>query len=139
MQKRESSGQSATRLDAARYSARYPLRRKSVQQVHMVSRRKESQLKVTPPAVHSMFTKPVRSFTWRSQTGPCRHGFFPTPRTTTSPSVPPPPSPKLAVFDLDGVLIKTKFGAFPPHGPSDWKWWHPTKVPNKLRAMYDDG
>ncbi|KAL8291840.1 hypothetical protein RQP46_002098 [Phenoliferia psychrophenolica] len=89
--------------------------------------------------LHSMFAKPERGFTWRSQTGPCRHGFFPTPRTPSSPSIPPPPSSKLAVFDLDGCLIKTKYGAFPPASSTDWKWWHPTKVTKKLKELYDDG
>lgn len=84
-----------------------------------------------------MFAKPTRAFTWRSQTGPCRHGYFPTARTASSPCATPPASSKLAVFDLDGVLIKTKFGAFPPADARDWKWWHPTKVTAKLKEMYE--
>ncbi|KAK4702938.1 bifunctional polynucleotide phosphatase/kinase, partial [Phenoliferia sp. Uapishka_3] len=81
--------------------------------------------------------KPSRAFIWRSLKHPCRHGYYPTKLTSTTPSAPPPPSAKLAVFDLDGVLIKSN--RFPPKDSFDWKWWHAFKVTNKLKKLHEEG
>jgi len=41
-------------------------------------------------------------------------------------------SRKIAAFDLDGTLIKTKSGYKIPKNGDDWMWWH-DKVPKKLK------
>ena len=41
-------------------------------------------------------------------------------------------SNKVAGFDLDGTLIKTKSGRTYPKNENDWDWWNPS-VPKKLK------
>ncbi|RCK66960.1 Bifunctional polynucleotide phosphatase/kinase [Candida viswanathii] len=45
---------------------------------------------------------------------------------------------KVAAFDLDGTLIKTKSGGKFARGADDWKWWN-DKVLDKLLELYEDG
>lgn len=45
---------------------------------------------------------------------------------------------KIAAFDLDGTLIKTKSGKRFSDDPADWQWWHP-KIPTDLRQLYEEG
>ena len=47
-------------------------------------------------------------------------------------------SHKVAAFDLDGCLIKTKSGNQFPRDKEDWVWWR-TCVPKKLKALHDEG
>jgi bifunctional polynucleotide phosphatase/kinase len=46
---------------------------------------------------------------------------------------------KLAVFDLDGTLIKTKSGKKFPEDSSDWKWWSPDVIPRLGQLVNDYG
>ncbi|KAF2113062.1 polynucleotide kinase 3 phosphatase-domain-containing protein [Lophiotrema nucula] len=45
---------------------------------------------------------------------------------------------KVAAFDLDSTLIKSKSGIWKTENPEDWTWWHPV-VPDKLRQAFNDG
>lgn len=45
---------------------------------------------------------------------------------------------KIAAFDLDGTLIKTKSGGKFARGPDDWQWWNDNVV-EKLVEFHKDG
>lgn len=45
---------------------------------------------------------------------------------------------KIAAFDLDSTLIKTKSGNTFPRSATDWQWWN-TVVPGKLRELNSNG
>lgn len=45
---------------------------------------------------------------------------------------------KVAAFDLDDTIIKTKSGKSFSLGSDDWQWWH-ASVPAKLQALNEDG
>lgn len=45
---------------------------------------------------------------------------------------------KIAAFDLDDTIIKTKSGKKFSLGPDDWQWWH-ASVPGKLKKLNEDG
>ena len=47
-------------------------------------------------------------------------------------------STKIAAFDMDWTLIKTKTGRTFPNNEHDWQMWH-DKVPSKLRRLVADG
>jgi bifunctional polynucleotide phosphatase/kinase len=47
-------------------------------------------------------------------------------------------SSKVAGFDMDGTLIKTKSGAVFPKNTGDWQLWSP-KVVTKLQQLHADG
>lgn len=54
-------------------------------------------------------------------------------------SKPERPKPvKIAAFDFDGTLIKTKSGNAFARGADDWQWWD-SSVPSKLRQLHADG
>jgi bifunctional polynucleotide phosphatase/kinase len=54
--------------------------------------------------------------------------------TTTSR----PQPTKVAAFDFDDTLVKTKSGNVFSTGPADWQWWH-ASVPAKLKQLHADG
>ncbi|KAG8755678.1 hypothetical protein FRC14_003769 [Serendipita sp. 396] len=90
-----------------------------------------SQSKVTK--VFPIFEKTVQTkkdfrFVEKLGHGTVLHGIHLTPEAR----------PKVAAFDLDGTLIRTK-NNFPfPSGAKDWKWWH-ANVPSKLKEVYEQG
>ncbi|KAI9276987.1 polynucleotide kinase 3 phosphatase [Phascolomyces articulosus] len=45
---------------------------------------------------------------------------------------------KVAAFDLDSTLIKTRSGRVYPRDSGDWQWWD-TSVPTTIRRLYDEG
>lgn len=45
---------------------------------------------------------------------------------------------KIAAYDMDGTLIKTKSGLIFPKTHNDWQLLYP-EVPNKLKQLYNDG
>ncbi|OQD70035.1 hypothetical protein PENDEC_c027G02805 [Penicillium decumbens] len=45
---------------------------------------------------------------------------------------------KVAAFDLDSTLIKTKSGNTFPRSATDWQWWG-SMVPQRLRELSSDG
>ncbi|KAI9493014.1 polynucleotide kinase 3 phosphatase-domain-containing protein [Zychaea mexicana] len=45
---------------------------------------------------------------------------------------------KVAAFDLDSTLIKTRSGKVYPRDSGDWQWWH-TSVPGTVRRLHDEG
>jgi len=47
-------------------------------------------------------------------------------------------SDKLACFDLDDTLIKTKTGRKFPQNRGDWTWWD-SSVPDKLKSLKESG
>eukprot|EP01065_Artemidia_motanka_P053536 TRINITY_DN9959_c0_g1_i1.p1 TRINITY_DN9959_c0_g1~~TRINITY_DN9959_c0_g1_i1.p1 ORF type:complete len:575 (+),score=184.58 TRINITY_DN9959_c0_g1_i1:66-1727(+) len=49
-----------------------------------------------------------------------------------------PGASKIAGFDMDWTLIRTKSGATFPKNAHDWMLWH-DKVPSKLKALQEDG
>lgn len=51
----------------------------------------------------------------------------------------PRPKPvKVAAFDFDDTLIKTKSGSVFARGADDWQWWH-ASIPGKLKQLDADG
>lgn len=48
------------------------------------------------------------------------------------------PSGKIAAFDLDGTIIKTKSGKVHAQDASDWTWWHPN-IPEKIQSIGQQG
>ena len=47
------------------------------------------------------------------------------------------PNNKIASFDLENTLIRTKSGCTFPKNVSDWTWWHET-VPKMLKQAHQD-
>ena len=45
---------------------------------------------------------------------------------------------KVAAFDMDYTLIKTKSGRKFPKNSSDWIFWESDIVPQKLRKLHED-
>ncbi|KAI8145050.1 polynucleotide kinase 3 phosphatase-domain-containing protein [Fennellomyces sp. T-0311] len=45
---------------------------------------------------------------------------------------------KVAAFDMDGTLIKTRSGKVYAKDSGDWQWWH-TSVPDTIKQLYEDG
>lgn len=45
---------------------------------------------------------------------------------------------KIALFNVEGTLIKTKSGKRFAKDVDDWQWWHPS-VPTKLQQLFADG
>lgn len=54
------------------------------------------------------------------------------------PKTYPVPPPKIAAFDLDGTLIKTKSGVHFANDAGDWTWLY-AKVPIKLKELHAQG
>lgn len=94
-----------------------------------------------PLPAYALFTRPQRAFTWISTKSPVYHGYYPTPLSpTTSKYERPLPSKKLALFDLDGCVIKPKTkGETFPKSALDWTFFHPIKVQEKIRKCFADG
>lgn len=68
-------------------------------------------------------------FSWlKSVSKTCLHGTHLTPRQSS----------RVAAFDLDGVLIKTKSGGTFPKDRNDWVWWRPL-VKDKLVELDKEG
>ncbi|SMQ55745.1 unnamed protein product [Zymoseptoria tritici ST99CH_3D7] len=53
-------------------------------------------------------------------------------------SIPRPQPIKVAAFDFDDTLVKTKSGKAFSLGSDDWQWWH-ASVPAKLKQLHADG
>lgn len=71
----------------------------------------------------------ISSFSWvKSVSKTCIHGTHLGPRQSS----------KVAAFDLDGVLIKTKLGGTFPKDRNDWIWWRPF-VKDKLVELDKEG
>lgn len=49
-----------------------------------------------------------------------------------------PKPTKIAAFDLDDTIIKTKTGKTFSLGSDDWQWWH-ASVPAKLKQLNEEG
>ncbi|KXN90445.1 Bifunctional polynucleotide phosphatase/kinase [Leucoagaricus sp. SymC.cos] len=91
----------------------------------------------TPKKIHPFFTKnaggtggKIGSFLWLDLLGKnktCLHGKNSEPKCY----------PKVAAFDLDGTIIKSK-GRSSSTGSNDWEWWHST-VPVKLQEVAQQG
>ncbi|KAJ5678663.1 hypothetical protein N7462_006907, partial [Penicillium macrosclerotiorum] len=45
---------------------------------------------------------------------------------------------RVAAFDLDSTVIKTKSGNTFPRSATDWQWWNPV-VPSKIRELSSEG
>lgn len=59
-------------------------------------------------------------------------------RYENASSRPRPKPVKVAAFDFDDTLIKTKSGNVFARGADDWQWWHAT-IPGKLKQLDADG
>ncbi|KAF8344335.1 polynucleotide kinase 3 phosphatase-domain-containing protein [Cantharellus anzutake] len=74
--------------------------------------------------VYSIFTQSMapKGLLWLENVGgTCLHGLHQSPVF----------SPKVALFDLDGTLIRPRGGKKFPKDANDWEWWHAT-VKSKL-------
>jgi bifunctional polynucleotide phosphatase/kinase len=109
-----------------------------------MSKRKATASREEPAAkkrIHPFFEKnnastseedngPVK---WLSDLGAtCLHGVHLTPENRV----------KVAAFDIDGTLIRTKSGDKWPQGPEDWVWWKGkavAQIPKALVQLYEDG
>ncbi|KAJ8078404.1 DNA kinase/phosphatase Pnk1 [Marasmius tenuissimus] len=83
--------------------------------------------------IHPFFTREAKepeqhgTFKWLKPLGPkstCLHGV----------NLEPPSRSKVALFDLDGTIIKTSFGS----KDATWEWWR-LQVPAALKKLHDDG
>lgn len=90
-----------------------------------------------PRPVHPFFSKPSASsstFQWlKPALGPkrsCLHGIH----------LDPPVRPKVALFDLDGTIIKWAGSKHRGKNaePPKWAWWRQS-VPGKLKALHQEG
>ncbi|KAF5482739.1 Bifunctional polynucleotide phosphatase/kinase [Colletotrichum fructicola] len=68
----------------------------------------------------------------------CIRAFYPPADHTHFPVLSPADGVKVAGFDLDMTLIRTKSGEVMPISHDDWVWWD-AAVPRKLRALSADG
>lgn len=66
------------------------------------------------------------------------HGSLLRARYHNAHTVAAPRPAKVAAFDFDDTLIKTKSGNVFARGSDDWKWWH-SSVPSKLRQLAAEG
>ncbi|KAH7889885.1 polynucleotide kinase 3 phosphatase-domain-containing protein [Phlebopus sp. FC_14] len=86
--------------------------------------------------IHPFFSKPGQStpaqFQWlKPSLGPkrtCLHGINLTPHSR----------PKVAVFDLDGTIIKSNHRNRSKAAALQWEWWR-NVVPSKLQEVHQDG
>ncbi|EDR11359.1 uncharacterized protein LACBIDRAFT_316135 [Laccaria bicolor S238N-H82] len=88
--------------------------------------------------VHPFFTKSKTTsgvgtgdFQWLSSlgsNGSCLHGVNLNPKSSS----------KVAIFDLDGTLIKSEFHNKLLHGKPAWEWWK-LNVPSKLAELHTSG
>ncbi|KAF9516397.1 hypothetical protein BS47DRAFT_1315489 [Hydnum rufescens UP504] len=60
--------------------------------------------------------------------GTCLHGLNGEPKSLS----------KVAMFDLDGTLIRPQGGRKHPQDSNDWEWWH-SRVKAKLNDVIKDG
>ncbi|EEB94225.1 hypothetical protein MPER_06997 [Moniliophthora perniciosa FA553] len=83
--------------------------------------------------IHPFFSKDKQdsqqlgSFKWLKSLGPkstCLHGV----------NLEPPSRPKVALFDLDGTLIKSNLNS----KSAAWEWWR-SQVPGALKRAHEDG
>jgi hypothetical protein len=58
------------------------------------------------------------------------------PLTTTTPA--PEEAVTLVLYDLDGTLIKPRYGGKFPKAADDWTWWD-ASVPKRLKADVEEG
>lgn len=82
---------------------------------------------------HPFFLKPNEktpgAFVWKKPIEhTCLHGV----------NLDPPPSSKVAAWDLDGTLIKTRSGSRFPRDKNDWMWWR-ASVKKKVTDLYEEG
>ena len=82
-----------------------------------------------------MFTpasaRPAALFKWHASLGvsaSCLHGTWKSPAGSS----------KIAAFDIDGTIIKTKTGNTFPSSKDDWKLWS-ANVKAKLKEAHDQG
>ena len=89
--------------------------------------------------VHPFFTKSKATsevetgdFQWLSSlgsNGSCLHGVNLNPKSSS----------KVAIFDLDGTLIKSEFHNNKlVHGKPGWEWWK-LNIPSKLAELHTSG
>jgi bifunctional polynucleotide phosphatase/kinase len=70
-------------------------------------------------------------FQWLSplgSNGSCLHGVNLNPKSSS----------KVAIFDLDGTLIKSEFHNKPVDGKPGWEWWK-LNIPSKLAELHTSG
>lgn len=83
--------------------------------------------------IHPFFLKATgkapATFVWRKTIGnACLHGVH----------LDPPPSCKVAAYDLDGTLIKTRSGSTFPRDKDDWMWWR-SSVKKNIMEKHEEG
>eukprot|EP00039_Didymoeca_costata_P009686 m.128967 g.128967 ORF g.128967 m.128967 type:complete len:495 (-) comp14569_c0_seq1:162-1646(-) len=129
------------------------LRREVVQKLQSHQRKKKADEPLpSPPAKKKAATKPSAPATVPTpvavakKTGPSKHGGKVistgwesaedgdcSVRAINSPSC-----SKIAGFDMDWTVIRTKSGKTFPKGKDDWMLWDP-KVPAKMQELHNDG
>ena len=73
--------------------------------------------------------KPPNAFVWKKPIAhTCLHGV----------NHGPIPSNKVAAWDLDGTLIKTRSGSKFARDKDDWMWWR-ASVKKKITDMHEEG
>ncbi|KAL0578415.1 DNA kinase/phosphatase Pnk1 [Marasmius crinis-equi] len=86
--------------------------------------------------IHPFFTKDSNEFKEPEQTGTFKWLKPLGPKSTCLHGVnlEPPSRTKVALFDLDGTIIKSSFGS----KDGSWEWWR-LDVPAKLKRLHEDG
>ncbi|KAF7715498.1 Uncharacterized protein PECH_007022 [Penicillium ucsense] len=95
---------------------------------------------VTKESVANFFTpasqKKPEAITWRVLGTSLVVGKY-APSTSVAHSI-SERAQKVASFDLDSTLIKTRSGAVFAKDPKDWQWWDPS-VPRKVKELSSQG
>ncbi|TGZ80341.1 polynucleotide kinase 3'-phosphatase [Ascodesmis nigricans] len=103
------------------------------------STKRKIQSTTTKSAVDSFFTpvsqKPPTKTKWKVIGETLLTCRYEDPKQTQQL---PEKNRKVAGFDLDGTLIKTKSGNTHSKDTQDWQWWHPD-IPTKIKGLYKEG
>lgn len=84
------------------------------------------------------FFKPASEKTPEKITFHVLHDTLLVGRYENASTTPRPKPVKVAAFDFDDTLIKTKSGNVFAKGADDWQWWH-SSIPAKLKQLNADG
>ena len=93
------------------------------------SRYQSTRLTLPPRPAYAIFSKAPVAFRFLKRIeNTVLHGVY----------LAPIHHPKVAAFDLDDTLIRTKSGDVHPRGEHDWQWLYAI-IPIQLKGLHDEG
>lgn len=113
------------------------LKRSSEREVSPPPAKRKAAATTTQKAVANFFKPASSKLPEKINFQTIRHSLI-VGRCGDANTTPRPKPIKVAAFDLDDTIIKTKAGKTFSLGPDDWQWWH-ASVPGKLKQLNDDG